>query len=279
MESRRAQGTGGFATGEAPRERPVGARLRESSSCSCSMFRLDARRGLIRIEAARSRAPARLRQAPPARIGRSSPLNGAVPASSVVSRRERAARIVARAPRLSTGSGREPSARYGRLGGSQFAAAISYRALFSLIPLATFAATVLAAVLQGNDDAPRGHRRHDLGPVPPQLGRHRRPGQARVVRALAVERRGARHARARAVGGHRRDVVDAEVARRRLRRGRVAELRARPARQRLLVLGVLGLMLVAVALLDARGRGEELSESLRVRWPGSLTASASSSAP
>ncbi len=44
-------------------------------------------------------------------------------------------------------------ARYGRLGGSQFAAAISYRALFSLIPLATFAGTVLAAVLQGNDAA------------------------------------------------------------------------------------------------------------------------------
>ncbi len=39
---------------------------------------------------------------------------------------------------------------YGRLGGSQFAAAISYRALFSLIPLATFVATVLAQVLSSS---------------------------------------------------------------------------------------------------------------------------------
>ena len=49
--------------------------------------------------------------------------------------------------------GRETLSRYGRLGGSQFAAAISYRALFSLVPLATFAATILAAVLEGNDAA------------------------------------------------------------------------------------------------------------------------------
>ncbi len=40
--------------------------------------------------------------------------------------------------------------RYGRLAGSQFAAAISYRALFSLIPLATFVATVLAQVLSSS---------------------------------------------------------------------------------------------------------------------------------
>ena len=39
---------------------------------------------------------------------------------------------------------------YGRLGGSQFAAAISYRALFSLIPLATFAATILAQILSSS---------------------------------------------------------------------------------------------------------------------------------
>src|SRR6478735_11020333 len=45
---------------------------------------------------------------------------------------------------------REVIARYGRLGGSQFAAAISYRALFSLVPLATFSATVLAQVLSSN---------------------------------------------------------------------------------------------------------------------------------
>ena len=46
---------------------------------------------------------------------------------------------------------REVIARYGRLGGSQFAAAISYRALFSLVPLATFVATILAQVLSGSD--------------------------------------------------------------------------------------------------------------------------------
>ena len=39
---------------------------------------------------------------------------------------------------------------YGRLGGSQFAAAISYRALFSLIPLATFVATILAEILSSS---------------------------------------------------------------------------------------------------------------------------------
>jgi len=46
---------------------------------------------------------------------------------------------------------REVIARYTRLGGSQFAAAISYRALFSLVPLATFAATILAQVLSGSN--------------------------------------------------------------------------------------------------------------------------------
>ena len=46
---------------------------------------------------------------------------------------------------------REVIARYGRLGGSQFAAAISYRALFSLVPLATFVATILAEVLSTSD--------------------------------------------------------------------------------------------------------------------------------
>ena len=45
---------------------------------------------------------------------------------------------------------REVLARYGRIGGSQFAAAISYRALFSLVPLATFVATILAQVLSSS---------------------------------------------------------------------------------------------------------------------------------
>ena len=50
-------------------------------------------------------------------------------------------------------SGARRSADTAELGGSQFAAAISYRALFSLVPLATFAATILAAVLEGDDAA------------------------------------------------------------------------------------------------------------------------------
>ena len=45
---------------------------------------------------------------------------------------------------------REVIALNGRLGGSQFAAAISYRALFSLVPLATFVATILAQVLSSS---------------------------------------------------------------------------------------------------------------------------------
>jgi membrane protein len=51
------------------------------------------------------------------------------------------------AVRALVGIGRDVLSRYGRLGGSQFAAAISYRALFSLVPLATFVATILAQLL------------------------------------------------------------------------------------------------------------------------------------
>jgi membrane protein len=49
--------------------------------------------------------------------------------------------------------GRDTADRYFGYGCSQYAAAISYRALFSLVPLATFAATILATVLQGHDEA------------------------------------------------------------------------------------------------------------------------------
>ena len=45
---------------------------------------------------------------------------------------------------------RDVVARYGRIGGSQLAAAIAYRALFSLVPLATFVATILAEVLSSS---------------------------------------------------------------------------------------------------------------------------------
>ena len=54
------------------------------------------------------------------------------------------------APRRLTSVVQEVISLYGRLGGSQFAAAISYRALFSLIPLATFVATILAEVLSSS---------------------------------------------------------------------------------------------------------------------------------
>ena len=60
---------------------------------------------------------------------------------------------------------REVLARYGRLGGSQFAAAISYRALFSLVPLATFVATILAQVLSAGERRPAGRRLGDHGPA------------------------------------------------------------------------------------------------------------------
>jgi uncharacterized BrkB/YihY/UPF0761 family membrane protein len=45
---------------------------------------------------------------------------------------------------------RDTLSRYGRLGGSQLAAAIAYRALFSLVPLTTFVATILAELLSSS---------------------------------------------------------------------------------------------------------------------------------
>ena len=60
---------------------------------------------------------------------------------------------------------REVIARYGRLGGSQFAAAISYRALFSLVPLATFVATILAQVLSAGN----GNRQDLVSAITDQL--------------------------------------------------------------------------------------------------------------
>ncbi len=59
-------------------------------------------------------------------------------------------RETSQAARRLTALVREVISLYGRLGGSQFAAAISYRALFSLIPLATFVATILAQVLSSS---------------------------------------------------------------------------------------------------------------------------------
>ena len=56
--------------------------------------------------------------------------------------------------------------RYSRLGGSQFAAAISYRALFSLVPLATFAATIVAEFLSSSS----ANRRDLVSAIAEQLG-------------------------------------------------------------------------------------------------------------
>ena len=127
---------------------------------------------------------------------------------------------------------REVIARYGRLGGSQFAAAISYRALFSLVPLATFVATILAQVLSASD----ANRQDLVSAITDQLdltAGGRRPARlADRGRAVAVEPRRPRRARARALGCDRGDVVDAEDAGRRVRRGRRPQLRPRPARQR-----------------------------------------------
>ena len=61
---------------------------------------------------------------------------------------------------------RDVLSRYSRLGGSQFAAAISYRALFSLVPLATFAATVLAEVLSSSSAS----RQDFVSAIAEQLG-------------------------------------------------------------------------------------------------------------
>jgi YihY family inner membrane protein len=61
---------------------------------------------------------------------------------------------------------RDVLSRYSRLGGSQFAAAISYRALFSLVPLATFAATILAEVLSSSS----ANRQDFVSAIAEQLG-------------------------------------------------------------------------------------------------------------
>jgi uncharacterized BrkB/YihY/UPF0761 family membrane protein len=61
---------------------------------------------------------------------------------------------------------RDVLSRYSRLGGSQFAAAISYRALFSLVPLATFAATILAEVLSSSS----ANRQDFVSAIAGQLG-------------------------------------------------------------------------------------------------------------
>ena len=107
--------------------------------------------------------------------------------------------------------------RYVLIGGSQFAAAISYRALFSLVPLATFAATILAQVLSSSS----ANRQDVVSAIDDQLKLSPRGGCetrcADHIRSFALEPRRCGGAWASALGRHGRDVVDAKDTGRRVR--------------------------------------------------------------
>jgi membrane protein len=159
--------------------------------------------------------------------------------------------------------GTTTASRYGRLGGSQFSAAISYRALFSLVPLATFAATVFATVLQGNSSV----RRDVVNAISEQLhlsdsgvadldqlvAAVPSPWSVAGLVTLGIALWGATGVmssiqKTLAVvfdGGEGRSFV----------RGRLVSA--------LLVLGVLGLMLVAVALSVLEGVAKQVSENVQ----------------
>jgi membrane protein len=159
--------------------------------------------------------------------------------------------------------GRETLARNGRLGGSQFAAAISYRALFSLIPLATFAATILAAVLQGNESA----RQDVVDSISTQLHLSQSgtvqlddlvtavpsPWSIAGLVTLGLALWGATGVMASVL--KTLAVVFDEGATRSFVRGRLVSA--------LLVLGVLGLMLVSVGLSILEGVAKHVSESIQ----------------
>ncbi len=166
----------------------------------------------------------------------------------------------------------EALSRFGRLGGSQFAAAISYRALFSLVPLATFVATILAQVLSSS----RGDRRGFVSAIADQLGLSP-SGAAKLdtlitsvpspwslagVVALALALWGATGV----MSSMQKTlaVVFDGGASRRLVRGRLVSA--------LLVLGALGLVLLAVAvsMLEnvARNVSANVGEALDWQPPG-----------
>ena len=167
---------------------------------------------------------------------------------------------------------RDVLSRYSRLGGSQFAAAISYRALFSLVPLATFAATILAEVLSSSS----ANRQDLVSAIADQLGLSAN-GTARLdaliravpppwslagLAALALALWGATGVmysiqKALAVvfdGGASRGLI----------RGRLVSA--------LLVLGALGLVLLAVivSMLEnvARNVSKDVGEALGWQPPG-----------
>jgi membrane protein len=155
------------------------------------------------------------------------------------------------------------ASRYGRLGGSQFAAAISYRALFSLIPLATFAATVFAAVLQGNEST----RQDVVNAIAEQLhlsdsgvadldqlvSAVPSPWSVAGLVALGIALWGATGVMS-AIQKTLAVVFD-EGEGRSFVRGRLVS--------GLLVLGVLGLMLVAVVLSVLEGVAKQVSENVQ----------------
>ena len=159
--------------------------------------------------------------------------------------------------------GRDTAAWYSRLGGSQFAAAISYRALFSLVPLATFAATVLATVLQGNDAA----REDVVDTISDRLQLSSggtvdldklvssvpSPWSVAGLVTLGLALWGATGVMS-SIQKSLAVVFDEGVTRSFVR-GRLVSA--------LLVLGVLGLMLVAVALSMLEGVAKKLSENLQ----------------
>jgi membrane protein len=158
---------------------------------------------------------------------------------------------------------RETLSRYGLLGGSQFAAAISYRALFSLVPLATFSATILATVLQGNDAA-RGDvvnaistRLHlsdtGAGDLDALVSAVPSPWSVAGLVTLGVALWGATGVMSSVQ--KTLAVVFDEGATRSFVRGRLVSA--------LLVVGMLGLMLVAVGLSILEGIAKKLSGSLQ----------------
>jgi YihY family inner membrane protein len=159
--------------------------------------------------------------------------------------------------------GRSAIDRYFRYGCSQYAAAISYRALFSLVPLATFAATVLATVLQGHDEA-----RADVVAAVSDRFRLTQDGAADLDELVASVPSPWSFAGLLSLGialwgatgvmtsvQKTLAVVFDEGATRSFVRGRLVSA--------LLVLGVLGLMLVAVGLSVLEGVAKKVSEDLQ----------------
>jgi membrane protein len=167
------------------------------------------------------------------------------------------------APRALYRLGRDTLDRYGRLGGSQFAAAISYRALFSIVPLATFGGMILATVLQGNDaarqdvvDAISGHLQlSESGTLDLErlVSAVPSPWSVAGVVTLALALWGATGVMS-SIQKTLAIVFDEGVTRSFVR-GRLVSA--------VLVLGVLGLMIVAVGMSMLEGVAKSVSEDVQ----------------